>query len=54
MHPHDEQENVPHAAWPRDFDVRAIRAEQQELLAPPPNHQQATSNKQQAEQGEAP
>ena len=37
MHPHDEQETLPHAAWPRDFDVRACRAEQQELLAPSPD-----------------
>lgn len=47
MQPHDEHETLPHTAWPRDFDVRASSAEQQELLTPSPNHQQK-------EQGEAP
>jgi len=44
-HPPGAQVDVTTNEWPRDFDFRACRAEQQELLAPPHNTKQPDEGK---------
>lgn len=44
---HHGENDVGTPTWPRDFDIRASRAEQQELLAPLTNKQQLAEDNEQ-------